>query len=730
MRTRGAQHRWKGDLVSKRPWSERAAWSTILALAIFAAASLTPGLVPAAQAASNPIVIENQNAGSTGWQIPYSGYSRSADYPNNGQIKGYASATSVNKGSSIALKISVYPAQTYTINIYRLGWYGGTGGRKMLSVASRSGTTQPACPTDRDGKIECAWATAYTLSVPTSWVSGVYVAVLTNSHSYQNYITFVVRDDSRVAQFLYQAPVATDEAYNNYPNDNKTGKSLYAYNSYGAVTTSGNVAASKVSFDRPYSYDGAGQNDYMLWQSNTVHWLERSGYDISYSTDVDTHENGSRLLNYRATLTVGHDEYWSKQMYDAFQNARDAGVSLGFFGANGIYWQIRFENSNTGVKDRVIVCYRVASIDPTTTSSLKTIRWRDLGRAEQTLIGIQYTNEIGPDANYIVTNASHWVYRGTGFSNGDAVSSIVGIEGDRYMTEYPLPTSRYYDLLSHSPYSLREQPTQSDYTNSSIYQAPSRAWVFAVGTFQWGWALDKAGYIDSRIQRTTANVLAAMTQSSGPSVTAPTATIAPAAAGTSTVPVRVSWSGSDSITFVDDYELQASTDGGAYAIVARQPATSADIQLAPGHRYQFRVTGENTAGNWSGWVYGPTYNVDAFQETSNAISYSGEWHPVSSSAAFGGGYESTTAKNASATMSFTGSAVGWIAPKGPKEGSVSVYIDGALNSKVNLNASSASPRQMVFLFTWSGVGTHTIQIRNASTSTKAEADLDAFVVLR
>src|SRR5439155_4992233 len=243
---------------------------------------------PVAQAASNPTVIENQQAGSTLWQIPYAGDQLATDV--GGEIKGYASATSVNKGSSIAFKVSVTPVQDYTIDIFRLGWYGGAGGRLMLSVGTLTGTTQATCPSNSNGTIACSWATAYTLAVPTSWTSGVYVAVLTNSNSFQNYILFVVRDDSRVAQILYQQPVTTYQAYNNYPDDGKTGKSLYTSNSYGAITTSGTVAASKVSFDRPYTGDGASNGGFWAWENDTVQWLEKSGYDISYSTDIDTHE--------------------------------------------------------------------------------------------------------------------------------------------------------------------------------------------------------------------------------------------------------------------------------------------------------------------------------------------------------------------------------------------------------------------------------------------------------
>ena len=92
---------------------------------------------------------------------------------------------------------------------------------------------------------------------------------------------FVVKD-GRPAPFLYQHSVSTDLAYNNYPNDGVTGKSLYSFNSFGANTISGNTSAVKVSFDRPMA--DAGLGGFINWGINLVRWLERSGYDVTYST--------------------------------------------------------------------------------------------------------------------------------------------------------------------------------------------------------------------------------------------------------------------------------------------------------------------------------------------------------------------------------------------------------------------------------------------------------------
>src|SRR5262249_52687569 len=368
--------------------------------------------------------------------------------------------------------------------------------------------------------IECQWAPAYTLTTQSSWTSGVYLAVLTNSQNFQNYAHFVVRDDSRVAALVYQLPDNTYQAYNDYPYNQTSGKSLYAFNSYGANTVGGTKAAVKVSYDRPYNYDGdCGVWGYCVLAQDVpfIRWMEKSGYDVTYQSDVDTHINGSQLLNYRGFISGGHNEYWSKAMYDNVLAARNAGVNLGFFSANTIYWQVRFENSSSGVPNRVMVCYRDATIDPNPDPSVKTVNWRDVvvNRPEQTLVGVMYTNIVdtspgGGYSPYVVQNSGNWVYAGTGFKDGDSVPGAVGYEADRLFSTFPGPAAvpGTYTILSHSPF---KASGVADYANSSVYQATSGAWVFASGTIGWANTLDNfslsgVNIVDSRMQRTTANV--------------------------------------------------------------------------------------------------------------------------------------------------------------------------------------------------------------------------------
>src|SRR5438093_702877 len=427
----------------------------------------------------SPVVLENQQPGSGNWSMFPLG--QPADDVGK-QIKGYASATSVNKGESITFYVTVNPAQQYTMDVYRMGWYQGLGGRLMQSIGPLQGVAQPACPVDSaTGLTECNWTASYTLTVPTTWTSGVFMVQLTNAQGSQNYITFVVRDDARVADVMFQQAVATYQAYNNYPDDGATGKSLYDFNSKGANTASCTPRAVKASWNRPYADRGAGQ--FLSWAVYFIRWLEQSGYDVKYSTDVDTHENSARLLSSKAFLSIGHNEYWSKPMYDGVQQARDAGIHLGFFGADAVFWQVRFEASPlTFAADRVVVAYKDRSIDPVQ-GPTTTILWRDpfLNRPEQQLVGVQFSGSIpvdAPNAPYVVKNSSSWVYEGTGLHDGDRIPLMVGYEMDSSMSGFPLPTSvaGTYQVLSESPY--LDPYNGPMIANSSVYQAPSGAWVF------------------------------------------------------------------------------------------------------------------------------------------------------------------------------------------------------------------------------------------------------------
>ncbi|MBV8783978.1 MAG: hypothetical protein JOZ67_07320 [Gammaproteobacteria bacterium] len=472
--------------------------------------------------AANPTYEENLKPGDFGWQ-PDSPTHFPAAFDEVGYIKGYASAASVNKGESLSFYVSVNAGadSRYSIRIYRLGYYAGKGGRLMLDYPASGyarGFRQSPCtmnpgPPLGDGMVQCNWAVSYVLTVPQSWTSGVYVAKLVlktpvSDVPNYNYVVFTVRDDARIAAMRYQQPVATYQAYNKFG-----GSSLYGC--YVTACTQGRPAY-KESFDRPYAVDGASSL-YAL-EEPFIFWLEQQGYDVAYGTDLDTQVDGRRLLQSKIVLMAGHSEYWSRQMYDAVESARDAGVNLMFLGGNTAYWQARFEpNPSSGVPNRVVVVYRTAQADPTLEPALKTINWRNLGRPEQSLLGLQWGN--GKDylsrqdgLPWVVRNANQWAYAGTGLSEGEAIPGIIGQEWDSvYPDAYGTvpdyvgrtgtlppgrtavdPPSLSFDVIEHSDLlasQVQYSPPRYDLpltTDAVIYQSLSGAYVFSAGSVLWG----------------------------------------------------------------------------------------------------------------------------------------------------------------------------------------------------------------------------------------------------
>src|SRR5829696_378611 len=180
----------------------------------------------------NAVVRENQRPGTADWDITSPALAR--------EIEGYASATSVNRGEAIDLFVHTVSAR-YAIEVFRAGWYGGAGARRVAGPIERDGVAQQMPTTDAvSGLVECVWQDPYRLETAEEapWPSGVYLARLTTADTRkQAFIVFVVRDDAARSALVFQSSVTTFAAYNNWG-----GKSLYSFNS-------GDRPARKVSFD-------------------------------------------------------------------------------------------------------------------------------------------------------------------------------------------------------------------------------------------------------------------------------------------------------------------------------------------------------------------------------------------------------------------------------------------------------------------------------------------------
>lgn len=445
----------------------------------------------------NPVVLENRQPGTTAWKIPWPGMTVAGDAA--GQVKGYASATSVDVGGSIDLKVSTALPTTTTWNVYRLGWYGGQGGRQLAQGSGATGPGDPCPMNPTTGELACSWPSLTRLAIPATWTSGVYLVVLT-AGAYQSYVTFTVRDDARSAAVLDVQPVNTYQAYNDYPAG--AGKSLYPFSSTGALTAGGTTAAVQVSFNRPYARAGASRllND----ELPLIRYLEERGQDVKYATDVDLDADPAVLRSAGTTIFSGHDEYWSAGMYDAADAARDAGHGLSFFGANDVYWQARY-----GPSRRSLICWRDPLLDPETDPALKTTLWRSVGRPEQPLQGSMYPSDEGivaSPAPWVVADGRHWLYRGTGLATGSSIANLVSGEVNRRVDGVPGPTTTDWTTLSASPYvTSYGAPGRQEAT---LYRAPSNALVFTAGTLGWNPALGSTATRNAPVTVMAANVLA------------------------------------------------------------------------------------------------------------------------------------------------------------------------------------------------------------------------------
>ncbi len=466
---------------------------------------------PVAGAAVNPIVVENQKPGTTAWALTR----RSNDTAQ--QVRAYARQTSVAAGEQVQIAVQVDRSQSVSARVFRLGWYGGTGGRLVQDLGSRTVDRQPAPQVNATtGEIVCPWATAFPFVVPSDWLSGIYVVRLVNAGGWDTWAMFTVRD-GRAGALLYQQPITTYAAYNCHPENGTTGKSLYGSISYGAPTVAGGPQAVHVSFDRPHQDSGAGT--FFAYEADLVRFLEREGYDVTYATVVDTHAGAVSLRNRAGVISAGHDEYWSQQVYEAFADARDRGVNLFFASANTAYWRVRFEPSADGRPNRRIVAWKeAASRDP---GAPRTNLFRSSGYPEQTLVGVQYVRWASTNTRFVPTSTSHWVWQGSGASEGVALPvNIVGYEVDTRYSNVALPTNTEDTILGASPFTGQDGTTVT--SNASIYRAPSGAWVFATGTISWAWGLGRSGYTHAAIQQATRNVLNRFAQSTPPAPTTST----------------------------------------------------------------------------------------------------------------------------------------------------------------------------------------------------------------
>ena len=490
--------------ISRRTALGLAALGAVSTAGSYGAAGARPALgARRPEPSANPVVLENLLAGDRGWQLTRA---RTSD-DSTRQVQGYASRTSVDAGESLDFHVSVAGDRAFTIAVYRLGHYGGAGGRRLLSSGPLRGAELPVPAAEPGtGRIECDWPAAWTLAVPRDWTSGYFLAVFETEDGFRSCTPFVVRNDRRRADFLVVVPFSTYQAYNFWPADGRTGRNLYkGYVRPGKVGGS-TERAFQVSFDRPYS--GDGRPSWSELDIAAARWLEAAGFDVAYVSSLDLHEGRVTPRQHAALIFPGHDEYWSRAMRDTAEQAVDDGTHLAFLAANNIYWHVRFDPARDGRRNRVVTCYK-DSPDPGADDDGPTRNWRKLDsrrrRAEQRLLGVQYNGMLADPLPLVVRRSRHWFWAGTGLRDGDTVAGLVAVEADGWNPKIGLPRRADQTLLSATPYQDRLGRGER-MQNTSLYETAAGTLVFAAATFHWTLALVDSLYTDVRIQRATRNL--------------------------------------------------------------------------------------------------------------------------------------------------------------------------------------------------------------------------------
>jgi hypothetical protein len=502
------------------------------------ASALVPlaGLAPAKTAKGGMIAAENSKPGTTDWQLTFIS---SQDYRSE-MIEGYCSRTSVRVGEEIDIFLSANPATEVMVDLYRMGYYGGKGGRHIAQLGPFPIELQPTPPVAEHRLRECRWDRTTRLTIPNDWVSGVYLGRLScTGHRYESYIIFVVRDD-RKADIMFQTSDTTWQAYNKWPDD----YSLYDSDS----PRQPHSARTWVSFDRPYGkYPqvvdqplSQGSGEFLLWEYPLCFWLEQHGYDVTYCSNIDTHADRMGLDRVKCFLSVGHDEYWTLDMFNHVKQAVDQGLNVAFLGGNCIMWAIALESRNnlsptsfdsrTGLThlgqrlpiipdpggDPNRILYRLARFGGVSPAEEATgiMGPFDLETPnENMLIGARTMYPFNGSADWIVSKADHWIFEGTGMRKGDKIPGLVGWEHHGDPANIP-----GLEVVAEGT-TINSGGAESHYT-ATVYPGPKGNWVFNAATIFWSIGLaqppglmppyshfGRPHGVDDRVQRITANFL-------------------------------------------------------------------------------------------------------------------------------------------------------------------------------------------------------------------------------
>ncbi len=261
-----------------------------------------------------------------------------------------------------------------------------------------------------------------------------------------------------------------------------------------------------------------------------VRWLEKNGYDVSYTTDSQSDSDGAQLLNHKVFISSGHDEYWSgERVQEPQSGARRAGVNVAFFSGNEMFWKTRWgpsiDGSNTPY--RTLTTYKETHFNaptdpqdpPTWTGAWGDPRFSppaDGGIPSNALTGQEFVvNQGTSDISVPYQYHALRIWRNTAvakLTSGQSVTlspgtGVLGYEWDveadngfQPPGEFQLSSTTVSGLQTFTDYGSTTIGPGAGGTEThhlTLYKAPSGALVFGAGTVQWSWGLDNTNAWDN-----------------------------------------------------------------------------------------------------------------------------------------------------------------------------------------------------------------------------------------
>jgi hypothetical protein len=184
--------------------------------------------------------------------------------------------------------------------------------------------------------------------------------------------------------------------------------------------------------------------------------MEREGLDVTYISDITLSEYPGLLEHHAVLLSLDHDESWTYSERVAVRDAVAHGVNVVYFGAAAMVRHVRLQSSPLGA-NREEVDHRDGAEDPLNdvgspmqvtgnTWESPPTDWSPLSQ-----IGEEYSGYLAPRviAPMVISDASSWLFRGTGLQNGSLLAGVIGSDFDHVIPGSPSNV----EVLAHSPIS-------------------------------------------------------------------------------------------------------------------------------------------------------------------------------------------------------------------------------------------------------------------------------------